>query len=132
MTDAWLDDVVIVNESRDERQAGDVSIFRNAMEACGWLEHWWVENGEGFAFTAAGDRLMLAADNNDRVYVADRQEVADGSEIVRGWLLATATALLETRRAKVGKGKLHFGAAEKNGELPASIEGLIAYLGFNS
>lgn len=132
MTDAWLNDVVIVNESRDEREAGDVSIFRNAGEACGWLEHWWVQNGEGFAFTAAGDRLTLDADERDRVYVSDRQAVVGGPEIVRGWLRSTAAALLETRKAKARKGRLVLGAAEEQEQLPVSIEGLIAYLGFTA
>ena len=49
MAEDWLSDIVVVNESRDETTAGDVSVYRSADEACRSLEHWWVENGEGFA-----------------------------------------------------------------------------------
>jgi hypothetical protein len=132
MTDDWLADVVIVNESRDVGDAGDVSIFRNADEACRSLEHWWVENGEGFAFTAAGERLTLDVDERGRVIVAGKQMVPDGPDIVRGWLLASAKALLDVRRAKAARGKTVLARAEERRQLPTSVEGLIAYLGFGS
>lgn len=60
MGNGWLADIVVVNENRDEATVGDVSVYRSVGEACRALEHWWVENGEGFAFTASGDRLVLA------------------------------------------------------------------------
>ena len=132
MTDDWLADVVIVNESRTVGDAGDVSIFRSAGEACGYLEHWWVENGEGFAFTATGERLTLDVDERDRVIVTGKQMVPGGAEIVRGWLLSSAKALLDVRRAKAASGKIVLGRAEERQQLPTSVEGLIAYLGFGS
>lgn len=132
MTDDWLADVVIVNDSGDLRSTGDVSIFRSAGEACRSLEHWWVENGEGFAFTATGERLTLGVDERDRVIVTGKQVVPDGAEIVRGWLLSSASALLKVRRSKAAKGKKVLGQAEDRQQLPTSVEGLIAYLGFGS
>ena len=40
----WLDEVVVVNESKDERLPGDVSIYRSIGDACEALEYWWVKN----------------------------------------------------------------------------------------
>ena len=54
---ADLAEIVIVNENGDEATADEVTVFRNAEAACGWLEHWWVENGQGSAYTASGERL---------------------------------------------------------------------------
>src|SRR4051794_25595672 len=100
MAGDWLGNIVVVNENRDEAAAGDVSVFRSADDACRHLEHWWVENGEGFALTASGERLTLGVDEKDRVVVVDRQATPDGQAIVRGWLQAYAAAVLEARRAK--------------------------------
>ena len=131
MADDWLTDIVVLNENRDEATAGDVSVFRSADDACGWLEHWWVENGEGFAFTATGERLTLGVDERDRVIVVDRQATPHGPEIVHGWLQAYATAVLEARRVKAARGKLDLTPSEVLGQLPTSIEGLVAYVGFD-
>lgn len=130
-----LDHIIVVNESTDEAVAGDVSVFRNEDAACGHLEHWWVEDGEGFAFTAAGQRVILGVDDRDRVIVTAKENAADGQSIVRKWLEAHASAVL-ARRAKASKRGL-FGRRpvlsdyEQRGEVPASIEGLIAYVGFD-
>ncbi len=131
MTSDWLADIIIVNESGDERRPGDVMVFRSAGEMSGYLEHWWVEEGYGFAFTAAGERLTLGVDGEERVVVADRQVVPEGEKIVLGWLRASAAARLDARRAKAAKRKAVLGASEMRGQLPASIEGLIAYVGFD-
>jgi hypothetical protein len=132
MANDWLADIVVVNESRDEATAGDVSVFRSAGEACSWLEHWWVENGQGFAFTAAGDRLMLGVDDKDRVIVTSQQDTPGGAEVVLGWLRAYAVAVLDARRAKAEKGKATLSRSEEREQLPTSVEGLIAYVGFSS
>jgi hypothetical protein len=132
MANDWLADIVVVNESRDVATAGDVSVFRSAGEACISLEHWWVDNGEGFAFTAAGNRLTLGVDDNDRVIVTGQEATPGGTEIVLGWLRAYAAAVLDARRAKAKKGKATLSPSEESGLLPTSIEGLIAYVGFSS
>jgi hypothetical protein len=132
MTNDWLADIVVVNESRDETTAGDVSIYRSAGEACSSLEHWWVENREGFAFTAKGDRLTLGVDEKNRVIVTSQQIAPGGTEVVLGWLRAYAAAVLDARRTMAGKGKAALSRSEERDQLPISIEGLIAYVGFNS
>jgi hypothetical protein len=131
MSDRWLADIVVLNESRDEATAGDVSVYRSVGAACGALEHWWVENGEGFAFTASGDRLVLGVNGGNTVVVASQEAVPDGAQIVLGWLRDYAAALLEARRAKALKGKVVLSRSEEIGELPSSVEGLIAYVGFD-
>lgn len=133
MENDWLTDIVVVNESRDEATTGDISVFRSAGEACMWLEHWWVENAEGFAFTAAGVRLALGVDErNSRVIVTGQQAVPNGAEVVKGWLRSYASAVLDARRTKAGKGKAALSPSEERGQLPTSVEGLIAYVSFNS
>ncbi|MEW6640251.1 MAG: hypothetical protein AB1586_07075 [Pseudomonadota bacterium] len=131
MANDWLADIVVVNESRDEATAGDVSIFRSAGEACSWLEYWWVESGEGFAFTAAGDRLVLGVDENKRVIVIGQEDVPGGIEVVRGWLRTYAATVLDARKANAGKGNARLSPSEERGQLPTSVEGLIAYVGFS-
>lgn len=132
MTNDWLADIVIVNESRDEATAGDVSVFRSAGEARNCLEHWWVDRSEGFAFTAAGHRLTLGVDEERRVIVTRQQDAPAGTELVRGWLRAQAAAVLDVRRSRAREGKATLSRSEEQGLLPTSVEGLIAYIGFNT
>ena len=131
MDDPWLHDIMLVNESTSgvEAEPEDVDVFRSMAAACRYLEPWWVEEGHGFAFSAAGDRIVLGVEN-DRVVVERREPCAEGTEIVRSWLRHSAEALLAMRRAKAAKGKVLLGAAEAQGVLPTSIEGLVAYVGF--
>ena len=124
-----LADIVVVNENRDETTAGDVSIFRNAEAACGWLEHWWVEDGEGSAFTASGERLTLGVDEN-RVVVIGREAAPEGATLVHDWLRAAAAAVLEARRVKAARGKVVLSQSEREGWLPTTVEELVAYVGF--
>jgi hypothetical protein len=94
--DDWLDDVMVVNESASEVQPGDVMVFRTQADACGYLEDWWVRDGEGYAFTARGERVRLAATGTS--VVVDRIEpCAEGEEIVRRWLMSAASTLLHAR-----------------------------------
>jgi hypothetical protein len=132
MANDWLANIVVVNESRDESTAGDVSVFRSAGEACRSLEHWWVENGEGFAFTATGDRLTLGVDDKNRVIATGQHDTPGGREVVLAWLRAHAATVLDARRAKAERGKATLSRSEERGLLPTSIEGLIAYVGFSS
>ena len=115
MASNWLDDIVVVNESRDEVTAGDVSVFRSAGEACNRLEHRWVDNGEGFAFTATGERLTLGVDEKNQVTVTGRQLAPEGTEVVLGWLRAYAATVLDTRRAKATKGNVKLSRSEERG-----------------
>lgn len=50
----WLDEVIIVNDSKEERVAGDVSVYRSEGDALGHMEAWAVADSEVHAFTANG------------------------------------------------------------------------------
>ena len=106
-----LADIVVVNENRDPAVAGDVAIFRNAHAACRHLEHWWVEDEEGWAFTSSGERLTLGVNDRKQVVVLGREPEPDGRELVHGWLLIAASAVLAARRAKAETGKVILNAA---------------------
>lgn len=132
-----LEEIIIVNENSDIRSAGDISIFRDGEAACRSIEHWWVEDGEGFALTAAGHRVTLGVADHNRVVILAKEADPDGPALVRKWLEAQANALLQTRRDKAARArllrsKIVLNELEQRGELPSSIEGLIAYLGFDS
>lgn len=130
MANNWLEDIVVINESRDEIVAGDILVFRSQGEACSRLEHWWVASGEGVAFTASGKRLALSVDGERKVVVTGQQTEPDGSETVLRWLQAYAAAILEARRIKAKNGHAYLSRCEELGDLPSSIEGLVAYVGF--
>jgi hypothetical protein len=127
----WLSDVVLVNESRAEATAGDVSLYRSTGEACRFLEHWWVKDSEGYAFSAAGDRLILGVDQSNNVIVMRREPCAEGKSIVLNWLNSCAVAVLQARRSRAAKGKDILGLYEEQGHLPQTVEGLIGYIGFS-
>lgn len=125
----WLDEIVVVNESKEERLPGDVSLYRSVGDACEALEYWWVKNGEGHAFTASGIRLVLTAEQNGLVTVAAREVCPEGSAIVLSWLMSLAETALEARRRVARNGRAILSEAEEAGALPTTIEGLIAYVG---
>lgn len=125
----WLDEVIIVNESNDERVPGAVSVHRSEGDALNSLEDWWVANSEGFAFTASGLRLVLDVTDGG-VVISRREECSDGSEIVLVWLRSHAQAVLAARQRHAQQGRTILSRAEEEGHLPASIEGLLAYIGF--
>lgn len=128
MTDNWLSEIVVVNESSEEAVAGDVSIFRHADDACAWLEHWWVEDKEGFAITAAGHRIELGVGAKQNVIVSGVEEVPTGIDVVRSWLHSVASGVLEERTRKANKGRFRLSPSEVDGQLPTTSEGLIAYI----
>lgn len=125
----WLDEIVVVNESKEERLPGDVSLYRSVGDACEALEYWWVKNGEGHAFTASGIRLVLAAEQNGLVTVAAREACPEGPAIVSSWLVSLAETALEARRRVAQNGRAILSEAEEAGALPTTVEGLIAYIG---
>lgn len=130
MTRSWLDDIVIVNEGPSGGVAGDIAIYRSEGDACTALEPWWVRDGEGQAFTAAGTRLILDVDASDRVIVSCREPCDEGAEIVLAWLQSLAHRTLEWRVEAAGKGRAILSPAEEQGILPGTVEGLVAYIGF--
>lgn len=126
---SWLDEIVVVNESAEERRPGDVSLYRSAGDACEALEYWWVRNGEGYAFTASGVRLVLTAKPKGPVTIARRENCLEGPTIVLSWLQSLAETALEARKRVAQSGRAILSDAEKQGVLPATTEGLIAYIG---
>jgi hypothetical protein len=126
----WLNEVVVFNESRDESVPGDVSVYRSDGDACANIEGWWVENSEGFAFTATGVRLVLGVGASGKVIVTRREECSEGPAIVLGWLQALAQTTLEARNRVAQNGRAILSRAEEDGALPTRVEGLLAYIGF--
>ena len=111
----WLDEVVLLNESRSADVAGDVSIYRSEDEACAAIDEWWVENSEGFAFTATGVRLVVGVAPKGVVIIIRREPCPEGPAIVRAWLEALVQTTLSTRRMMVSKDKAHLSEAESSG-----------------
>lgn len=128
----WLSGVVVINESKDEAVAGDIHLYRSEADACRSLEGWWVENQEGFAFSAAGERLVLGVDASGQVVVDRREPCPEGRDIVTSWLQSYARFLFETRQYKAAERRIALSSAEQDGVLPSSIEGLVAYIGFET
>ena len=132
MNDAlnWLDEVVVVNESKEESVAGDVSVYRSEGDAFNDLEASWVENSEGYVFSVTGVRLVLGVGSFGEVIVTRREECAEGPAIVLGWLQALAEVTLEARNKVARNGRAILSRAEEEAALPSTIEGLLAYIGF--
>lgn len=125
----WLDEIVIVNESTQERLPGDVSLYRSVGDACEALEWWWVRDGQGHAFTASGVRLVLAAEPDGPVTIDRREACSDGPAIVLSWLQSLAADALQARKRVAQQGRAVLSEAEERGALPTTVEGLIAYIG---
>jgi hypothetical protein len=127
----WLHDLVLVNDSADESQPGDVSVFRTFTDARSYLEHWG-EEPELAVFSGAGEKLLVEADASGNVRISRRESRADGQEIIISWLRRSAETMLAERRRRAGKRwrPVHLGEMEAHGVLPQTVEGLIAYLGF--
>jgi hypothetical protein len=129
-SDDWLEDVIVVNESKDQRVAGDVSAFRGPGDACRYLEPWWVADNEGFALNGLGQQVTFGVCENS-VVIERCEPMTGGVQILLDWLRATALHVHEARTSRAQKGKLVLGRLEASGVLPQSIEGLIAYIGFS-
>lgn len=127
---SWLDEVVVLNESKDENVPGDVSVYRSEGDAFNHIEAWWVENSEGFAFSASGVRLILGIGSSGEVIVARREECPEGPAIVLGWVQALAQTTLDARNRVAQNGRAVLSRAEEENALPVTIEGLLAYIGF--
>ncbi len=125
----WLDEVVLLNESKWENVAGEVSVYRSEGDALNDLEASWVEKCEGYAFTATGIRLVLAVGSWGQVIVSRREECAEGPAIVFGWMQALAQVTLEARDRESRRGWAVLSRAEEEGALPTTLEGLLAYAG---
>lgn len=126
----WLDEVVVLNESQEENVPGDISVYRSEGDACRDIEAWWVENSEGFAFSATGVRLVLGVTPTGEVIVARREVCPEGPAVVLSWLRALAQTTLEARYEVARNGRTILSRAEDEKALPTNVEGLLAYIGF--
>ncbi|WP_143152648.1 hypothetical protein [Marivita hallyeonensis] len=134
LQNSWLSDVIVLNESSNFDQPGDVDIFRNAEEMCDYLEHWFVEENLGFALSGLGLLVELRTDGR-KVFATIADEKPAKPETLRQWLVAAASSIHDVRKHKASqkgwhpfRSPTHLGLAERNGVLPQSIEGLIAYI----
>lgn len=127
----WLHDIVLVNDGKDETCPGDVAVFRNFTDARAYLEHW-AESLDDAVFSGAGQKLIMEADQHGNVSIQARIDRVDGEAIIKAWLTRMAQSILESRRYRAGKRwkRVNLGELEAQGVLPATVEGLIAYIGF--
>ncbi len=131
MNGVWLDDVIVVNENDDPQRAGDVQVYRSEGDVGRQLEHWYVNDVMHLALTGAGDKAILGL-RGDLVIVERREPFAAGSTLLLQWLTAKAQHFLTVRTARARKGKVQLGTLEAKGVLPDSIDGLLAYVGFDT
>ena len=94
MTKIDLDQVVLVNESASKEVAGSVSVFSSIEIAENYLEHWWVENREGFVTTAAGTPVEQSSDGH-RATLCAVADAPKSPELSLRWLKAAAGAVQE-------------------------------------
>lgn len=127
---SWLDDVVLVNDNVAPEEPGDVQIYRSSGEACRALEDWWVEAGEGMVLSGRGDRLVLGVQGG-RVVEVSREPHLRGADLIVKWLQSAAASVRDARIHRSRKAKALLGARELTGQLPQTVEGLIAYVGFS-
>ena len=138
--DDWLADVVVINDTDAYGLAGDVQIFRNVGELIDYLESWYVEeNHEHYILTGTGRPMKLGLEERsswrgtwkDIVVADDGAEQPSDVETLMTWLTAMAEHLRGLRQKQAEKGKVVLGDREKDGALPSTVEGLIAYIGFS-
>ncbi|MDX6806284.1 hypothetical protein SCD90_09420 [Terrihabitans sp. PJ23] len=120
-----------MNESSEEQTPGDVSVFRSIGGAMQWLEPWWFAEGHGTILTASGERLSMRESPRGYVELDRCEPDAEGERLVREWLHHKAKAILQVRRERAVKGRAILASHEKSGLLPSTVEGLIAYVGFD-
>ncbi len=131
---SWLSDVVILNENREYRAAGDVDVFRSLGDACRYLEPWYIEQEMFFTLNGLGQAIEFSVENNMVVGAVNGVSRPD-ADTLKVWLVTTAGHVFEARKHRsVKRGVFStpvlLGEQESKGVLPQSVEGLIAYIGF--
>lgn len=138
---SWLADIVVINESPRRDRAADITIFRSQGDACNYLEPWFVEEVSFFALSGIGTPIQFSVRKAKRrfsmleevIIVESKEAFNDDLITLTNWLFATAEHLLEVRRYRAQKQRpaSSLGNLEAQGVLPTTVEGLIAYIGFN-
>jgi hypothetical protein len=127
----WLKEIIILNENDDPQRPGDVQLFRSALGLCHHLEPWFVEDVGHLALNGIGDRVVLGVAGKN--VVIDRTEnYESGLDLLRAWLQPTALRIHNMRVDAEKKKRLAKGSLAPDGVMPESIEGLIAYIGFEN
>lgn len=128
----WLKELIVVNELMavdDPWLAGDVLIFQSALALQNWMPPHWISEVAHFALSGAGDRVVLAARGN-KIIVERTEDYPQGLDMLREWLEPTAKRIHQMRADAYKKTKVATGSLLPDGEMPQSLEGLIAYIGF--
>jgi hypothetical protein len=118
-----FDETVILNESRDPDQAGDVTIFKTIADAEAYIEPIDVQNREYFAYLPDGRELDLSVIKG-RVHIEKLYPSENHCNRVRNLLNDLAIAVFEARKVR-GRAK------EKLDFETMSIAGLIEFIGFS-
>lgn len=129
---SWLKELIVLNELMafdDPWLPGDVVIFQSALGLRNHLQPWWITETAHFALSGIGDRVFLGV-RGDKVIVERTEECSQGVEMLRAWLEPTAKRIHEMRADAYRKHKVATGSLLPDGEMPQSLEGLIAYIGF--
>ena len=131
--DNWLTDVIILNESVQFSDPGDVTVYRNIADMCEYIEPWFVEQKLGYALTGNGLPITLTTDGKSvfgEVLVDDEPN----TPALTGWLMSLAASVRDARLDKAKRRRFfafvstNVGSVELDGQLPRSIEGLLAYV----
>lgn len=129
---SWLKELIVLNEllARDDPWlAGDVVIFQSALGLQNHLQPWWINEVAHYALSGIGDRVILGV-RGGKVVVERTEECPQGPEMLREWLEPTAKRIHQMRADAHKKHKVAAGSLLPDGEMPQTLEGLIAYVGF--
>ena len=122
-----LDEAILINESKVEGVAGDVSLFKDARHAAESLEIVDVQNGEYFAYRLDGIRLRIEVHGGTIQFTEDLG--SESMDIVRGLLLQTAEHVRRARVLRTGESEAK-GHSDDLGQL--STVDLIQLVGFST
>jgi len=117
-------DLIVLNESRHEDSAGDVTLFASLAALASHVEPIDVVNDEYFAYTLAGERLLLKVEDGD-VRVVRENDLGGDASRVRGLLEETADFV---RAARLSRGDRRMEALDPKS---MSIEELVELIGIS-
>lgn len=131
MSENWLSDVIVINETNNSEDVGDLSIFRSLGDACRKVEPWYADEVNFYALNGLGQSLEFTS-SGYTTKASTLTEVEPNPHLLLFWLSQSAKDVFEARQYKASKNELVLGLAESSHILPSTIEGLIAYIGFTN
>lgn len=126
----WLRDVVVINENKDVRIAGDVELYRSAGDLGRKIEPWYINDVEFLALNGLGQTLVLKTYGSE-ISISIDSSIEPDAALLLALLQAAAQGMRDARIFRSSKRKLTLGPMESKGILPTTVEGLVAYVGFN-